>query len=474
MDVTYLLRVAAYALIFGPGIAVMLTHSLIYLTSRARHNALREVGVDVSRKAIDGLTVLIPIKGEPEEVVLELVENVASAVRGLSRDYEVMIVSDDPYDEIINVKDRVEGLARKLGLKNFNFIIRTEGAKGRSGALSWGVLKARYEAVLIIDVDTRLETGALDKVVKCLELGYDFCVCRWVGYTYRKTKLGVVLSKSMKYVVDVLYEGRSRLGLPIYPLGSGTAFKKEVLLKVGLWDPNVVQDDMHIGTKLFKVGTTSAFLNDALIKVSVPSSFNAFRIQQGRWAYGAMEALRKGYRNILSSKYGFKVKLELMLFLCQYVPLTTIALSTLLIPLLTLSLRTDFLKPDLLTASFFTIPLALYGFSMYSSTKDLSAGRLRALRSLGSAAAFTAAISFTTLIYTLMGLTTNKFKYVVTPKGSKESVKSNFTFELIILTYLTIVGFVSVFYGYIYTGLWLWVLALGLLYTIINAEKIVK
>ncbi len=462
-----------YALVFGPGIAIMLTHSLIYFISRMKYDRFKKINVNMNREKINGLTILVPVKGEPEEVILELTENIASAVKELSVNYEVIVVSDDPYDKIFNVKEKVEELAKKLGLKNFSFIIRTEGAKGRSGALSWGVLKARYGAVLIIDVDTKLEVGTLDRVVKCLELGYDACVCRWVGYTYRKTKLGIVLSKSMKYVVDVLYDGRSRLGLPIYPLGSGTAFKKETLLKVGLWDPNVVQDDMYIGTKLFKVGAKIAFLNDALIKVSVPSSFNAFRIQQSRWAYGAMEALRKGYKNIINSKYSIRTKLELILFLCQYMPLTTIALSIFIIPLITITLGTDILKPDLLTTPFFTIPLTLYGFSMYSSIKDLGDSRLRTLRSLGSAAAFTVAISFTTFIYTLMGLITNKFKYIVTPKGSKENVKSNFTFELIILTYLMIVWSISMFYGYIYTGLWLLVLALCFLYTIVNAEKLV-
>jgi len=468
------IRSLIYVFLIMPSVVIMFVHSIIYFLGERK---IIGSGACVGTGSLNsGVSVIVPIKNEPEHIVIELIENLSKSLGRLGNDYEVLIVCDDPPEVALRLKKASEEQALRLGLKNFRFVIRTEGPKGRVTALNYGVLNSRYDLILFLDADSRIREDTIPKLISCIESGCDACVARWVGYSYRKTKLGVSLTYSMKYVVDTLYKGRHNLGFMIFPLGTGTMYRKDVLLKVSLWERNVIQDDMYMGTKLYGEGYLIGYSDEALVEVSVPSSFKAFIVQQTRWAFGAIETLKKGYLKYVvkrSRDLGLLRLIEGALFLLQYTPLAGLSLSLILVPVLSILLHDDLMRMNIYFLAAFSIMTVTYGLSIYESLEKLKLPKLRVLRSMGSIAAFTISISPYILIHTIKALLNNRISYVVTPKGEKEYMNGKDMNLVLFAIYLSASLLGNLITGNYFTSMWVGVFLAGIFYTFLKAEKLI-
>lgn len=467
-----IIKLLVYVLLITPSITIMFIHSIMYFLGKERRKKEeKREGVDTLNS---GVSIVVPVKNEPEHIILELIKNLSEKLSKLSREYEVLVICDDPPEIALRLKKASEEYASKLGLSNFEFVVRTEGPKGRAAALNYGVLNSKHDLIFFLDADSRLREDTLPKLISCVESGYEACVARWTGYSYKKTKLGVSLTYSVKYVVDTLYRGRHNLNLIVFPLGTGTLYRKDTLLKAGLWESNIIQDDMYMGTKLHGMGYTVGYSDDALLEVSVPSSFKAFTVQQARWAFGAIETLKKGYVRYVVKKrreLGLLRVIEGALFLLQYMPLASLSLSLIMIPLLSILTRDDIMHMNLYFLTAFSLMTLIYGLSLYDSLVELKLPKLRILRSMGSLAAFTTSMSPYILVHTVKALINNRISYVVTPKGEKENVLGRDKNLIVFAVYLSVVLSYNVILGNYLTSVWVGVFLAGVLYTLLKAEK---
>lgn len=465
------IKLLIYVFLITPSIVVMFTHSIIYFLGRGKR---KKKETRVSGHLNSGVSVIVPVKNEPEHIILELIDNLSKNLSVLDHEHEVLIICDDPLETAVRLKKASEEYASKLGLSNLKFVIRTEGPKGRVAALNYGVLNSRYDLILFLDADSRLHEDTIPKLISCIESGYDACVARWSGYSYAGTKLGVSLTYSMKYVVDTLYKGRHNLDLMVFPLGTGTLYRKETLLKVGLWDSNVIQDDMYIGTKLHGAGYSIGYSDDALVEVSVPSNFKAFTVQQSRWAFGAIETLKKGYLRYVVKRgkdLGLLRLIEGAVFLLQYTPLAGLSLSLILVPILSILLHNDIMNMNIYLLTTFSVMTLIYGLSLYYSLNELELPRLRILRSMGSIAAFTISISPYVLVHTIKAILDDRISYVVTPKGEKERALRKDKSLALFAAYLSATLAGNVILGNYFTSLWVGVFLAGVIYTLLRTEK---
>jgi len=467
-------QVAVFIILLLPPVMMGLVHAILYFQGRRKRgeyqgsNAVGEDGV------LSRVTVVVPVKDEPESLVFGMINYMARLGGELRGDYEVIFVCDDPLERAMPVKENAERLAKDLGLK-VRFMIRTEGRKGRAAALNWVVRNFAKDVVVILDVDTRPQPGYLTSLVKCVQKGNAACVGRWDGYWITPTKLACAVGFSMKYLVDTLYRGRSSKGFFVFPLGSGTAFDKKALLNVGLWDEGIVQDDMHMGTKLMWKGYKVGFVDNVLLKVLVPSRYEALKLQQARWSYGAMETLKNGWKRILHSPYPVLKRVEAALFLMQYVPHALLALSGIVIPVLALLLRQDVMLLGVVPTVSLLALIGLYGYSFYSSLREAGLSRSMTIRTMGASSSFTISLSPVVLAYTLVGLLRNRYSYRVTPKGESEStLVSRCLEEKVFLAYVVGMMILNIILGNYATGLWLLMFAAPLIYTLTNAERIIE
>ncbi|MEM2920989.1 MAG: glycosyltransferase family 2 protein, partial [Candidatus Bathyarchaeia archaeon] len=207
----------------------------------------------------------------------------------------------------------------------------------------------------------------------------------------------------------------------------GVVYRRQVLESLGLWDMNVVQDDMWMGVKLISKGMMVAFSNDTPVEVLVPHTFKAFKIQQSKWFYGVMDVLRRGISKVLMSKsVSIARRLEALLYLCQQTPPCFILLGTFLLSAIALLTSKDIastLLPALVTWWLFNIAEAtVFLKSQLRRGKDPK----ESIFLLGRSAAMAFALAPSLLINGLAGITGIRMSYKITPKGEEEETSTGF------------------------------------------------
>ncbi|MEM2343203.1 MAG: glycosyltransferase family 2 protein [Sulfolobales archaeon] len=461
------LKLGVFLIFFMPLLCVMLIHTSYFLASSKYRGEFKESPTNSGGGR--RVTVIVPVKNEP----LELIDELINSLERVCSSCELILISDDPKDKALKIRELCEAKASKLQNVEIKFLEGDPVSGGRVKALNRGVLEAKYDYILILDVDSRPEEGFIDKLVWCVESGYDACVGRWESYQSSTTRLALSIGRVMKFTVDVLYKGRSALGFFIFPLGSGTLFRKDSLLAVGLWD-EVIQDDMYIGMKFLINGFKTNYVDNAVVKVLVPSLFTSLKVQQSRWAYGALEVLRRKYGEFIRSKVSIIKKLEVIIFLGQYIPTSLFFLGSLVVPLIAVLLGDDLINFGLIpTALSITVFLA-YAIGLYRSLSTNNISKFVAIRTMGSSAAVTVALLPTIFTGTLKSLLTKRTYYRVTPKGSYERLTpSRYLSEFLYLTYLLVASTINFLVGNLLTALWCYSLMIAVLYVIVRANKLV-
>lgn len=419
------------------------------------------------------ISVVVPVRNEPIEILEELLYGI-NKLRYPKEKIELLIISDDkpPYSN--EVKKKVTKLANELKL-NANVYIRENPLGSKAGALAYGVLKTKSNYVLIIDVDSRLSDNILFEGVKCLNEGYDACVYRWLPYLFFPTKVACAVSKSMYYVVDSLYKGREAWNFFVFPLGSGTLFRKNSLMKVNLWDFDIIQDDMWIGVKFMHKGLKIKYLDHVGVRVSVPSTYASIRTQQLRWAYGVAQVLRKGLKLIIKGKVSLIKRIEAIFFLSQYVPTIFMTLGQVL---LFASLVFEKIDPMF---KFFYLNFISMGITSFYITQFLKSLKKRgytlynALKSLGTNAAVVTTMIPALAVSTIKGFLNIKETYRKTPKGVQELLHKNLSpYEVCYLTFATIALIYALTHNFTFSAGFFALITLAILYTLIRSGIKVK
>ncbi len=468
-------QVLTYVLLL-PMTLLMIQQSIYYLKGRGRR-------LDPPKAPAEGLktAIVVPIKGEPEDIVLGMVEWLATVVGDEVRGSTLFIVSDDDPDseEAISLKRRAEELGSRLGLET-HFIIRdkeeVKRRKGRVGALDYALfeLTKGYDIMLVLDVDSRPEPGYISGLLRCIASGADACVGRWEGYweERKSTRIAVSTGKAMRFIVDSIYKGRRVLNYLIFPLGSGTAFKRDALLEVGGWDIGIIQDDMHIGAKLLGAGKRIEYFDDRRVLVLVPASYSALRTQQARWAYGAIEVMVKSLKQLWNAPYSLSKRVEAITFLSQYVPQAIAFLASILIPLMAALERVDLMLLHPAYAAFLIAGMGVYGWCVYDSLTRAGVSKVRAVKILGTSSAITAALSPTVMANTLLAALKQSAKYKITPKGSAEkpeagiNVLKKMWVEALYAVVLIVLAASNLVMGNVFTTMWAALFAAGLAYVL--------
>jgi len=424
---------------------------------------------NVNIKEFPFLSIIVPTKGENISTIIGLLDNVMEFKWDLRR-IEVIIVSDDD-------KEFVRQLENSLSTKELPFsvkvFLREKKLGFKSGALSYGLERSKGDLIITLDVDSRLNPDSIYRAYsRMLTLGCDAVSLKWMGYSQDSLSSlvkGLLVSTNLGSMVMLL--GRHAAGFNVFPVGSGTLYKRGCLNKVGGWDYNMIQDDLEIGTRLTSMGYKIC-ASDSPIFVEVPNNFVSFYVQQTRWAMGTTEVLKNRFTYIIHSNLKFHKKIEMMLYLLQYFPIGLTFLASILLPFI------PFLHlPDPLFSPLFIlwlVSISLYAIIYVRSARELNISIFDSLRSLGKISAYTVAISPFILFSLIKGFL-GKRTYVVTPKGKKMSVsrKYNLIVSLVMLIGILFLlgGLFLILSHYYLVGLWLLYYSSGYIFTSFSYVK---
>jgi cellulose synthase/poly-beta-1,6-N-acetylglucosamine synthase-like glycosyltransferase len=462
---SYIIGVIAALLALLPQIIVYVFYALLVIKSRGKS------GKPVyATGAAHDISFIIPVRREPVEYLERAIRRICEMnIPG----YEIIVVSDDDEESKSTILEVVEKL-RRAGCSVW-FIWRSVPRGARSGALNTGLFASKNPYVYVVDVDTYPDKCFLDVATAILESSSEYAavVGKWEPLNY-ESRLSAALAAALKYMVGVLYRARSRLDLYTYPLGTGTLFKSDLLKEVlGGWDEERVQDDMEIGARIMSLGLRVAYVDECAVHVENPSTYKAFRVQQCRWAYGALDTAVTRFRHIFRSKYPLLLRLEAYAYLLQYIPQVLVFTGSLTLALLELLEPRDYLATLYPLVVLYVGATAFNSLALYRYIGDVSESPWGRLTLMGRLAAVTNVVSLYTLLGAVRALLRLRTGFKRTPKGSYQLVytKLRAPWELLLGLLFAVSGILALVSGAPLTALFLLLHAASYTYVLVRFPR---
>jgi len=419
----------------------LLLIALSLLWSSCYHAILYLLGKDDRRQCISmnvgGLTkrisIVIPAKNEPIDVLLRSIRSIAGYSKYLESGVEVIAVLDDPIDR---VREIVKTVSFETRHRNIVIVARSFGAHGRNGAIVDGMKMARGDKFLVIDADCIVDSKVLNDALACDAV----CVSPWRSYTVYSTFVEEAMAFLTNYGSWLLYEKRYSANFFLYPLGAGTVIVRDLAKRIGYWPRDAIQDDLRLGTILAMLGIEPLMLCSK-VKVSVPPTLSAVRIQQSRWAFGSADILRRFGILILKSRIPALKRVEALIYIMQ--PLMSIPSAIGFILGIVAALTESHVA--LLGHPYTQLSVCLIAFSMllegliimrYVTHEKLD--KRWAVFLMGRTSVITTIMTPIVAFYTILGLIGLRIPYRVTPKSLEKrsidiSIPIFFTIALLTL-----------------------------------------
>ena len=240
----------------------------------------------------------LAIHNEPPEMVKRTLDSLA---RLDYPDFEVLVLDNNTRDE--SVWKPVEAYCALLGSR-FRFFHLANWPGYKAGALNFGLRETHPDAQVVGVVDS-------DYVVKANWL-------RSVVPYFAKPQVGFVQAPqdnrewqqdSFKSLCNWEYKGFFEIGMvqrnernAIIQHGTMTLIRRQALADFGGWDEGCICEDAELGLRFFEKGYESVYVNHDFGHGLTPDSFAAYKGQRFRWAYGAVQILRKHWGALWGSQ----------------------------------------------------------------------------------------------------------------------------------------------------------------------------
>jgi exo-beta-1,3-glucanase (GH17 family)/cellulose synthase/poly-beta-1,6-N-acetylglucosamine synthase-like glycosyltransferase len=235
------------------------------------------------------VSIHVPAYNEPAAMLIATLDALA---RLDYPDYEVLVIDNNTKDE--SVWRPVEAHCRKLGERfRFFHVKPLEGFK--AGALNYALERTDPAAtiVAVIDSDYQVAPRWLRDLVPAFT--NDKVAIVQAPQDYRDHE--VSFFKAMCYAE---YRGFFDIGMitrnernAIIQHGTMTLVQRDALVRTGGWAQWSITEDAELGLRLFEHGYEAHYLPRSYGRGLMPDTFGDYKKQRFRWAYGAMQILRR-------------------------------------------------------------------------------------------------------------------------------------------------------------------------------------
>jgi cellulose synthase/poly-beta-1,6-N-acetylglucosamine synthase-like glycosyltransferase len=235
------------------------------------------------------ISILVPAHNEGKHLRDTIKSILSSGYKGKK---EIIVIDDGSID---NTPQIIKEFKKKKLIK----AIRTEHV-GKSRALNEGLKLAKYEIIVTIDGDTKIEKGSLDKLVAPFS---DKKVVATTGaIKVANTKKFLTWFQRVEYLYFSFYkELCDRLDGIIWASGTLSAFRRN-WLKTG-FSPDLYMEDADIALRLIKHGYKICYVPNAIAYTFVPENIKDFVKQRSRWLRGGIQIIKKYFNLFFNRRY---------------------------------------------------------------------------------------------------------------------------------------------------------------------------
>lgn len=321
------------------------------------------------RKEFPHVTIQLPIYNE-QYVVERLLRSVCSMEYPKDR-LEVQVL-DDSTDNTTSLLEKLSEKYREEGI-DIVHIHRKERNGFKSGALRRGLEVAKGEYVAIFDADF---TPPHDFLLKTIPYFYDDSIgvvqVRWghLNADFSLLTRGEALGLDGHFQIE--QTARNKNGMFINFNGTCGIWRKEAILDSGNWQDDTLTEDMDLSYRAQLRGWKFVYLPDVVCPGEIPAEVNAFKIQQHRWAKGAIQTAKKILPSVWRSSYSLFTKLQATIHLTNHTVFPVLLIvSILTFPLLLIKVNTPASRTYFIFASLFTVGAFSYPVLYIYSQKEI-------------------------------------------------------------------------------------------------------
>ncbi|UYZ85146.1 glycosyltransferase [Entomomonas sp. E2T0] len=239
----------------------------------------------------------VPCYNEPPEMLKQTLDALAKLDY---QNYEVMVIDNNTKDPAI--WKPVEAYCKELGSR-FHFYHVSPLAGFKAGALNYALerVSADVEVIAVIDAD--------------------YCVDpNWLKHMtphFKDPKITIVQSPQdyydendslFKKLCYAEYKGFFHIGMitrnerdAIIEHGTMTMVRRTVLDELK-WADWCITEDAELGLRVFEKGLSAAYCEQSYGKGLMPDTFIDFKKQRFRWAYGAIQIIKRHFKTLVFGK----------------------------------------------------------------------------------------------------------------------------------------------------------------------------
>jgi cellulose synthase/poly-beta-1,6-N-acetylglucosamine synthase-like glycosyltransferase len=243
---------------------------------------------------IPGVSIIVPGYNE-EKVILKTIE---SLLISDYPEYEIIVSDDGSTDGTIKlVKDKYKD--------NPKISIITKNNGGKSSALNHGIENAKYSHVVCIDADSQFYPSTIKKMMgefKNPEVGAvagTVLVGNINNFLTRNQHIEYIVSQFFFKIVQ-----HELAAISVIP-GCIGIFKKEALIKAGMYESDTLAEDTDMTIKIQRAGYKVVLQEEAISVTEAPETADQFFKQRMRWKFGTLQIIMKHKDIIFNLKYGF-------------------------------------------------------------------------------------------------------------------------------------------------------------------------
>ncbi|PAE32002.1 poly-beta-1,6 N-acetyl-D-glucosamine synthase [Bacillus sp. 7884-1] len=255
--------------------------SLIYYVKKEKDYNFPEYSSEES----PFVSLLIPAFNEEQTIE----ETIRYASKLNYPNYEIIVINDGSKDRTLEILSSILDSYPKLR------IVNVVSNKGKANALKQGVLASKGEIIATIDSDAILDKDALKYVIPHFitpnngeRVGAVTGNPRIRNRTNLLSKIQLVEYAS---IIGLIKRTQRVLGKVMTVSGVFVVFRKKALLDAGMWDTDLVTEDIGVTWKLQRRFWDIRYEPKAVCWMLVPESIKGIWKQRLRWTQGGIEVI---------------------------------------------------------------------------------------------------------------------------------------------------------------------------------------
>jgi poly-beta-1,6-N-acetyl-D-glucosamine synthase len=249
-----------------------------------------EASTDEPAGGWPGVSVLIPAYNEANVIAI----SVKAALAVDYEELEVLVLDDGSTDDT-----EANALAAAGGDLRCR-VLRDPVNRGKADRLNAGFQEARHGLVATVDADTHLHPLAIKLLVTRMSRTPMAAAVAGAPHVTNRGRLILAMQVlEAAAIIGLIRRTQSVTGRVGVVAGVLGLFRRDRVLAVGGYDPQMATEDIDLTWRLLLAGWETVYEPHALVGMQVPSTLRALWAQRKRWARGQGEVLHVHFAQVI-------------------------------------------------------------------------------------------------------------------------------------------------------------------------------